>query len=107
MSNQAKTMYAIDLNEAADMIEAGGKKRTVLLQGPMGSGKSSVLWTLADRMPTHTPCYVDCTTKDLGDLTIPNVMMLDDETGCVRYVPNEELGLHLNKTDHHDGRRVR
>ena len=48
-------------------------------------------------MPTHTPCYVDCTTKDLGDLTIPNVMMLDDETGCVRYVPNEELGLHLNK----------
>ena len=97
MSNQAKTMYAIDLNEAADMIEAGGKKRTVVLQGPMGSGKSSVLWTLADRMPTHTPCYVDCTTKDLGDLTIPNVMMLDDETGCVRYVPNEELGLHLNK----------
>lgn len=95
--SQAKTMYAVPMPEIKDMIMAGGALRTVLIEGDMGNGKSSLLWEIAAEMPTHTPCYVDCTTKDLGDLTIPNVMMIDDETGYVRYVPNEELGLHLKK----------
>jgi hypothetical protein len=60
----------------------------------MGNGKSSLLNTLADRFPTHTPCYFDCTTKDLGDLSIPS---LNTEQGYVTYLPNEELGLHLDK----------
>ena len=41
-------------------------------------------------------CYFDCTTKDLGDITIPQLQTIDDQ-GYVRYVTNEELGLHLGK----------
>ena len=72
----------------------------MLVQGHMGTGKSSLLRTLAAALPKHTPCYFDCTTKDLGDITIPQLQTLDaddNNDGFVRYVTNEELGLHLGK----------
>jgi energy-coupling factor transporter ATP-binding protein EcfA2 len=96
MSN-AQTMYALSLDQIATAIRVGGNKRTVLVQGHMGTGKSSLLNTLAADLPTHTPCYFDCTTKDLGDITIPNLAKLDDGTGYVTYLTNEELGAHLGK----------
>jgi hypothetical protein len=89
-------MYALSLDQIAKAILAGGDKRTMLVQGHMGTGKSSLLKTLGKALPTHTMCYFDCTTKDLGDITIPQLQTIDDE-GFVRYVTNEELGLHLNK----------
>ena len=92
MNTQA--MYALSLDQIANAIAIIGHKRTILVQGHMGNGKSSLLNTLADRFPTHTPCYFDCTTKDLGDLSIPS---LNTEQGYVTYLPNEELGLHLDK----------
>ena len=92
MNTQA--MYALSLDQIANAIAIIGHKRTILVQGHMGNGKSSLLKTLADRFPTHTPCYFDCTTKDLGDLSIPS---LNTEQGYVTYLPNEELGLHLDK----------
>ena len=63
----------------------------------MGTGKSSLLTTLAAARPDHVPCYFDCTTKDLGDITIPNIAKLDDGTGYVTYLTNEELGAHNDK----------
>jgi hypothetical protein len=60
----------------------------------MGNGKSSLLKTLAERFPNHAPCYFDCTTKDLGDLSIPS---LNTDEGYVTYLPNEEFGIHLGK----------
>ena len=92
MNTQA--MYALSLDQIANAIATVGHQRTILVQGHMGNGKSSLLNTLADRFPTHTPCYFDCTTKDLGDLSIPS---LNTEQGYVTYLPNEELGLHLDK----------
>ena len=92
MNTQA--MYALSLDQIANAIATVGHQRTILVQGHMGNGKSSLLKTLADRFPTHTPCYFDCTTKDLGDLSIPS---LNTEQGYVTYLPNEELGLHLDK----------
>ena len=73
------------------------KRRSMLVEGPMGWGKSSLLHMLAERLPNHLPCYFDCTTKDLGDITIPNLMHMDDGGGFVRYLTNEELGVHTNK----------
>jgi hypothetical protein len=43
------------------------------------------------------PCYFDCTTKDLGDITIPDIMRVEDGSGFVRYLTNEELGVHNDK----------
>ena len=47
MQNSAKSMYALNLEECKDLILSIGSKRTVLLQGDMGNGKSSVLHMLA------------------------------------------------------------
>ena len=92
----ATSLYALTLDQIATAIRTGGNKRTVLVQGHMGTGKSSLLKTLAAELPTHTPCYFDCTTKDLGDISIPSLQTIDEQ-GFVRFVPNEELGLHLGK----------
>lgn len=90
----ASSMYALGLDQCANLIKATGDKRTVLVQGHMGTGKSSLLTTLANELPNHTPCYLDCTTKDLGDITIPDIAHLDDGAGYVKYLTNEELGAH-------------
>jgi len=94
MSN-AQQLYALNLDQILEGIEAGGKKRTTLVQGHMGTGKSSLLTELSRRNPTHTACYFDCTTKDLGDITLPNIKTADGQ-GFVSYATNEELGAHIN-----------
>tara|TARA_R110000868_G_scaffold31120_1_gene114270 strand:+ start:1747 stop:2847 length:1101 start_codon:yes stop_codon:yes gene_type:complete len=97
--NNAQQMYALNLDQITTAIRNGGNKRTILIQGHMGTGKSSLLKTLAAELPNHTPCYFDCTTKDLGDISIPKLATLSDDVGSdyVSYATNEELGVHLNK----------
>ena len=95
--NTATAMYALGLDQVAKLILSTGNKRTVLVQGDMGTGKSSLLKMLSQELPDHVPCYFDCTTKDLGDITIPNIAKMDDGTGYVTYLTNEELGAHLDK----------
>ena len=94
MTNQAQAMYALNLDQCVDLIKAVGSKRTVLAQGDMGNGKSSMLTTLAEQLPTHRPIYFDGTTKDLGDIMIPSMQSIETD-GCVRMIPHEELGLHI------------
>jgi energy-coupling factor transporter ATP-binding protein EcfA2 len=96
MANSAIAMFDLTLQQTTDLIKAVGNQRTVLAQGHMGVGKSSILKMLAKTMPNHAACYFDCTTKDVGDITIPRLQTMDEQ-GYVSYVPNEELGLHLNK----------
>ena len=89
-------MYALSLDQVTNAIKQGGNKRTILVQGDMGTGKSSILNTLSKELPTHTACYFDCTTKDLGDMMIPKMAVIDEQN-FVTYATNEELGVHLNK----------
>ncbi len=96
MSNQAHQMYALSLDQCVDAIKAVGHLRTILLQGDMGGGKTSTMITLAADLPTHVACYFDCTTKDIGDLNLPNMAVMNEQ-GYVTMVPNEELGAHLGK----------
>ena len=93
----AQQMYALNLNQVANAVKHGGNQRTILVQGHMGTGKSSLLNSLSETLPDHVPCYFDCTTKDLGDITIPDIMHMDDGSGFVRYLTNEELGAHHDK----------
>ena len=95
MQNTAKAIYSLGLEECKDLILAIGTKRTVLLQGDMGNGKSSVLHMLGNALPNHVKCYVDLTTKDIGDLMMPKFIMVEDDKGCVSFIPNEEFGLHI------------
>lgn len=94
----AQNMYALNLDQAGALIKAVGRHRRVLLQGHMGTGKSSLLNTLAadPDLSNHIPCYFDCTTKDLGDITLPNIKVNQD-VPYVTYATNEELGAHIDK----------
>ena len=95
MTNQAQQMYALDLDQCVELIKAVGNSRTVLLQGDMGTGKSSMLYDIA-KQTGFKPIYFDCTTKDLGDMMIPSLQSIEED-GCVRMIPNEELGVHLDE----------
>jgi hypothetical protein len=94
MSNVSK-LYEVSINQCVNLMLAN-RKRTNLVQGHMGSGKSSILKMLGERLPDHVMVYFDCTTKDLGDMALP-VLQHVDRDGCVRFIPNEELGIHLGK----------
>jgi hypothetical protein len=90
----ATSMYALGLDQIANLIVATGTTNTVLAQGHMGTGKSALLHTIGEQLPDHRKIYFDCTTKDLGDLMIPR--MKDAEGGdYVSFATNEELGLHI------------
>ncbi len=98
MSKTMTSLHALSINQIVAAIMACGREVTPLVQGHMGTGKSSILWALAAALPTHTPCYFDCTTKDLGDITIPNLKVgTQDHGDFVSYATNEELGVHLKK----------
>lgn len=92
-----QNIYDLSIDQTANLVSVTGHETTVLVQGHMGTGKSSLLKVLAASHPDHIACYFDCTTKDLGDITIPNIAKLDDGTGYVTYLTNEELGAHHNK----------
>ena len=95
MTNQVHSMYSLDLPQTVDLIVAVGHLRTVLAQGDMGNGKTSMLPMVGERLPKHRKIYFDATTKDLGDIMIPSMQSIDED-GCVRMIPNEELGIHLD-----------
>ena len=99
MANINAAALDLNINQTFNLIKTIGKKRTVIVQGHIGSGKSSIGRMLAAEFKdTHTFVYFDCTNKDLMDLGAPKVMKWD-ETGkeYLTMVPNEELGLHLQK----------
>lgn len=103
MSQQLKGRSALSLNarpiaSCVNLIATTGHQITYLLQGHTGSGKTHSLKTLAKMFPTHQPVYFDCTTKDLGDISVPDLSAPEDgEIPIVRFRPNEELGLQFGK----------
>ena len=97
----------ITLDEAVDcilawgMTESDGKGQTIIFEGHMGTGKSTMLPMVHERLvddkgiKTHKAFYFDCTTKmDSGDVMIPKLKELDG-ADFVRFATNEELGIHL------------
>ena len=93
----AKDLYSVPTHEAETFIAHVGNKRTALVEGPIGSGKSGMLDSLAKKFPDHIACYFDCTTKVSGDVAIPDIAHMDNGQGYVTYLTNEELGAHHNK----------
>lgn len=96
MAIDAKATYALNLDQCAALIAAAGGKRTFLIEGDIGTGKSTLLKVLAamPQFAKHVPVYFDCVTKDIGDLFLP---LPDLDGGCVSMLPNEELGVHEGK----------
>lgn len=61
----------ISLNQAANLISAIGHKRTVLVVGPMGTGKSSLVHSLHEKFPNHAKRVLDVATMMDGELAAP------------------------------------
>ena len=60
--------YELNLDQCADLITAV-PNNTMMLQGHMGVGKTSVAGLIHLKKPQHTVFYCDCTTKDLPSRT--------------------------------------
>tara|TARA_R110000822_G_scaffold829_1_gene3654 strand:- start:739 stop:1854 length:1116 start_codon:yes stop_codon:yes gene_type:complete len=91
--NTANNIYALGFNQAANLINTIGRTNTVLLQGNMGIGKTSILKLLAQMNPTYKPVYLDGTTLiDSADMFM---VKYSDDGLTFKTVPLEDLGLHL------------
>ncbi len=95
-NNTASYMYAQDLDNCVNSISLLGNKLTFILEGDIGNGKSATLKTLGEKHQKHRIFYCDATTKDVGDLMLPKFVELDRDGQFVRFVANEELGLHID-----------
>lgn len=93
----AQAMYAQNINQLVELLIGLGPKRTVLIEGDMGIGKTALLYLVKKRLPDYFAAYFDCTTKDVGDMFIPAIGEVNGEASYVRFVPNEEFGLHHGK----------
>ena len=87
------TNDALNHEEVVNLIRHLGPLRTVFVEGHMGTGKTTLLKSLAELLPNHKPVYFDCTTKDLGDIMLPKISG-DSDKEYSEFVPNEELGFH-------------
>jgi hypothetical protein len=93
-SNEIRLNTVVSLSEAANLIKTCGTEVTFMVQGPMGSGKSSMLGTIAKDLPDHRPVYMDATTLDLGDVSgVPKVCEVNG-VEVTKFAPNAMLGLH-------------
>jgi len=85
----------VSLKEAAQLIAAVGTTNNVLLRGPMGIGKSSILKMLPEYLgDEYEYVYFDMTAKAEGDTAIP---FPDKEAGVMRFFTNEALKLTSGK----------
>tara|TARA_R110000796_G_scaffold231816_1_gene349846 strand:+ start:1121 stop:2236 length:1116 start_codon:yes stop_codon:yes gene_type:complete len=89
----AKNIYALGFTQSANLINAVGRAVTVLLQGNMGIGKTSILHLIALMNPTYKPVYLDGTTLiDSADMFM---VKYSEDGKTFKTVPLEDLGLHL------------
>ena len=85
----------VSLKEAAQLIAAVGTTNNIMLRGPMGIGKSSILPMLREYLgDEYEYVYFDLTAKAEGDTAIP---FPDKEAGVMRFFTNEALKLHTGK----------
>lgn len=77
----------LSITQCLNLICASGADKTYIVEGPMGSGKSSMVKMAEARFgDKYNYVTVDCTQLDVGDVQIPDV---DRANGVTRFVPNQ------------------
>lgn len=84
----------LSIRQVTALIKAVGHKRTILVEGPAGSGKTSIHAALT-RDPQFKDYYcpkpIDCTQLSDGSVYMPDI---DRSRGISRELPNERFGVH-------------
>ena len=76
----------LGMNQILSLIYASGHLKTYIVEGPMGSGKSSMVDAAHKRFgDKYNYAVVDCTQWDVGDVQIPDV---DKINQVIRFLPN-------------------
>lgn len=76
----------LSMNQIAKLVMASGADKTYIIEGPMGSGKSTMIETFRQQYgDRYNYAVVDCTQWDVGDVQIPDV---DKVQQVVRFLPN-------------------
>ena len=90
---EVKLGTTVSLTEAADMVQHVGADVTLVFQGEMGMGKSSLLSMLGERMPGHRRVYADLPTFDVSDIGgVPFAEMVNGMK-VTNFAPNALLNL--------------
>jgi hypothetical protein len=93
----ATLVTTVTLNEATDMVQHVGADVSFIFQGEMGIGKSYMLDTLTERMPTHVPVYAELPTFDVSDVSGVPWLEAHGDVKITRFAPNALLNIHGGK----------
>lgn len=84
----------LSARQVKSLIKAVGHKRTVLVEGEAGTGKTSIHYALAadpQFAGYYAPKPIDCTQLSDGSIVMPDI---DRSRGVARELPNERLGVN-------------
>lgn len=95
--SDVKLVTTVTLNEATDMVQYAGADVSFIFQGEMGIGKSYMLDTLAQRLPTHVPVYAELPTFDVSDVSGVPWLEAHGTVKITRFAPNAMLNIHGGK----------
>lgn len=102
----AKNVFALNHEDAYTLLTSTGHFVTYVFEGEVGIGKTSIQKMFVERdartpsgLPYEAHIYFDGNTKDVGDVCVPMVTMIeqgkDGQVSIVRSAVHEELGLHI------------
>lgn len=80
--------------QAANLVKTIGTKRTVLIEGEAGAGKTAIAYEFMQDphfANHHIIPPIDCTQLSDGSVWMPDI---DREAGVSRELPNERFGVH-------------
>lgn len=77
----------LSIEEIFTLVSTNGDLKSYIVEGPMGSGKSSMVELARQRFGDDAFHYhtVDCTQLDIGDVNVPDV---DKQRKVVEHLPN-------------------
>lgn len=99
------TTQQLSHKQVAALIKAVGPKRTVIVSGEYGIGKTALQLEFRQDPAFanhHLPDPIECTQLSEGDLSMPDI---DKEKGISRFLPNERFGVHRDNQKGVNGSR--
>ena len=89
-------MKLLSFKQTANLIKNIGHKRTIIVQGENGIGKTALFYALSKDQQFANHIHVDpidCTQLSDGSVWMPDI---DRELGVSRELPNERFGVNKN-----------